>query len=76
MDFAFLTDEHLEPFNADPTPGQLGRYFTLEPPDLEFLHMAREPALRLGLAVQLCTAGYSDVVFGLFQLLSLGLTRL
>ena len=42
MAFEFLTDDHLERyghFNADPTPEQLGRYFTLEPPDLEFLQI-------------------------------------
>lgn len=59
MAFEFLTDDHLERyghFNADPTPTQLGRYFTLEPPDLEFLQItARDQHLRLGLAVQLCT---------------------
>ena len=42
MAFEFLTDDHLERyghFNADPTPEQLGRYFTLGPPDLEFLQI-------------------------------------
>ena len=45
-------------FGGEPTPAQLGRFFHLDQPDLDFVATRRRDHNRLGMAVQLATVRF------------------